>query len=101
VNTKRGIQLTAAEREIVLAHFPNRYTLQHTPRWVTDMAIRRGVFYPPQFVNDTDWLIHTRFAVTEEGKLDQSFPIGMFGCDSNPTYPHGNSITSFDVPRPL
>ena len=102
MNTKRGIQLTEGERAICLRRFPQRYTLHHTPQWVTNMAVQRGLFYPPQFLNDIDWLVHTRFAVTDDGKLDLSFPLnGLEGCDSSPTYPHGNSITSFDVPRPL
>jgi len=86
---KRGIQLTEAERAIILAQITNRYTGSHMPGWVYDFALKHGQLYPVQFLNDMDFLINSFYPVTAEGKLD----LANFACRMNPTFPRGNTMT--------
>lgn len=91
---KRGIQLTEAERRLILKHLSNRYTCEHMPMWVTDFAVKHGQLYPVQFLSDKDFLVHSFYPVTAEGKLD----IGAgFACRMEPTFPFGNKMTNIHM----
>ena len=80
---RHGNELRRDEQGLVLmAWEAHRYTLDKQPDWVTQEAAR-GRLYPPQFVNDVDWLEHTRFAVTMNGNLDKRSK----ECREEPTWP--------------
>ena len=80
MKTQLGSELSPSVRKECLARFVHRFTGQHRPAWANRPDSRT---YPVQFVDDEDWLAHTRFTVTKSGKLD-----GRFGyCESSPTWP--------------
>jgi len=77
-----GFQLSPDQQRAALARYCNRFTLSHRPSWAS--APRPdGSRYPPQFASDSDWLLHTRFAVTRSGRLDGR----ASHCESFPTWP--------------
>lgn len=81
---KRGTDLTAEEKAIVLNSYVHRYTGDHRPQWARTYR-DNGKPYQVQFVDDADWLANTWFAVTKTGKLDSR----VRECFSSPTWPKG------------
>lgn len=83
-NSRLGSELTPEDQKQALARFVHRYTGEHLPDWA-----RNEVNRPPvQFVDDKDWLAHTRFAVTRSGRLSES----AHQCQSEPTWPHNPEL---------
>lgn len=76
-----GRELGVEDRLRVLRQYVNRYTGDHTPRWV-ETAKKLGPC-PLQFADDEDWLNNTEFYVTESGKIDNRYR----HCESYPTFP--------------
>jgi len=85
-HSKKGNQLSPAERQQVLSRFVNRFTGNYTPPW---SRIKRtdGSAYMVHFKDDEEWLANTEFAVTSSGKLDNSAKY----CFSTPTWPNGKN----------
>ena len=80
MKTLLGSELSPSVRKECLARFVHRFTGQHRPEWANGPD---SLTCHVQFVDDEDWLAHTRFTVTKSGKLD-----GRFGhCESSPTWP--------------
>ena len=79
--TRLGSELSASDRRAVLASYVHRFTKEHRPQWA-NRADCAGCC-PVQFESDTEWLAHTRFAVTKAGALD-----GLVKeCESSATWP--------------
>lgn len=72
-----GSQLTPRMRGQALAAFCHRYTKEHVPHWA------RSGSYPVQFASDQDWLAHTLFFITRDGRLATR----PNHCFSTPTWP--------------
>jgi len=78
----RGIDLHPIDRQHVLATYVHRYTGDHKPNWAKrDRANDKP--YLVQFANDQEWLEHSYFTVTKQGRLDKR----VKRCESNPTWP--------------
>jgi hypothetical protein len=85
-NYRLGCDLSPEDRAEVLRRFVHRYTGNHTPEWVIRHRREHGNrthIYPLQFATDVEWLAHTRFKVTAEGRLHK----GSCYCESFPTWP--------------
>ena len=82
-----GNELCEADQQYCLAAFVHRFTAQHKPRWANE-PWKDGKPYPVQFASDRDWLEHTRFAVTENGRLDKR----ASHCMSTPTWPNNPEL---------
>lgn len=81
--TCRGDQLCREDQELAKRMYVHRYTRDHIPNWARYSKRPDGRLYPVQFASDADWLRHTQFRVTIDGRLrkDASY------CYSRPTYP--------------
>lgn len=79
---KLGTELSAPVQADALRRYVHRFTGDHKPQWVKDEAKT-----PLQFIDDRDWLAHTRFAVTKRGALHGS----IHHCESSPTWPNGHA----------
>lgn len=79
-----GIDLCTEDRAYVLRAYVHRFTREHVPAWAT-MA---GRPYPVQFADDADWLKHTMFFVSADGRLDRRHK----HCESTPTWPDGGGL---------
>ena len=77
-----GTQLNSEDTAHVLAAYVHRFTGDHKPNWAL-RGRRDGSPYHVQFANDADWLHHTKFVVTENGRLDHRYK----ECFSSPTWP--------------
>lgn len=91
-----GSELPPEDRAEVLRRFVHRYTGEHTPAWVTQRrreALGRTNVYPVQFATDAEWLAHTKFKVTAEGRLHK----GSCYCESFPTWPHNPEFRRRDT----
>lgn len=78
-----GKELARDEQGLVLMAWDNRrYTLTKIPAWA-QAGIDRGYDYPPQFRDDLEWLEHTQFVVTMNGRLDKR----SRDCKEEPTWP--------------
>lgn len=79
-----GSELLREDQGMVLMIWEGqRYILDsEPPRWAykTDSGTET---YPPQFASDIDWLAHTRFATTMNGRLDKR----VRECQEEPTWP--------------
>ncbi len=82
-----GTQLTPEDRRHVLNAYVHRFTGDHVPGWARTPA-PNGKFCNVQFVDDRDWLAHTKFEVRKDGRLDQR----RRTCESSPTWPHGKEM---------
>lgn len=82
-----GSELSFKDRSYVLAAYVHRFTGDHTPEWATRPR-PDGTAYPLQFANDADWLAHTEFATTADGKLDRRYA----DCHSTPTWPNNPEL---------
>ena len=73
-----GNELTRDVQQQCLAQFIYRHTPDHK-------SAARPESWPHGFTHasDTDWLAHSKFAVTRAGKLDAR----VSSCMSNPTWP--------------
>ena len=76
-----GTELNPAARLAALASFPNRFTRDHVPYWVSEGPQYK---FPlgPHFDSDEDWLAHTHFPVLEDGSLHK-----LRDCKSKRTWP--------------
>lgn len=81
--SKLGTELSPAEQARVLREYVHRFTLDHKPSWASQKR-SDGREYPVQFRSDAEWLAHTRFQVTEAGRLSR-----VSECYSVPTWPFG------------
>ncbi len=77
-----GTQLSQSEQRKALARFVHRFTGDHKPNWANGVW-KDGIPYPVQFEDDQDWLSHTKFSVTKDGKLNEHTNF----CKSSPTWP--------------
>jgi len=77
-----GDNLTASDRQHVLAAYVHRFTGEHKPQWASK-PWKDGKPYPVQHATDADWLARTRFHVRTNGRLDHRFTT----CESNPSWP--------------
>lgn len=75
-NQRLGTQLSSEDQRYVLSSFIFRST-KNTPY---PKYVGAG---PIQFASDQEWLAHTRFYVTQTGKLDKRRKF----CESYPTWP--------------
>ena len=80
----RGSDLSKAERVRALAMFVHRYTRDHKPAWANKPR-PDGTSYKAQFASDADWLAHTMFTVTPDGRISTRAQY----CESSPTWPEG------------
>ena len=85
MKTLLGSELSPSVRNECLARFVHRFTGQHRPAWYNRPDC---MACPVQFVDDEDWLAHTRFHVTKTGKLDGQFD----SCESSPTWPNNPEL---------
>ena len=86
-NSKLGADLHPIDKDEVLRSFVHRFTGEHKPQWATG-TMPDGKPYPVQFRDDTDWLMHTRFAVTKRGRLNHN----VHQCESTPTWPYNPEL---------
>lgn len=86
-NSKLGIDLTKEEQRYVLSAFIHRFTKEHIPAWA-QVQLNDGVPFEVQFDSDKDWLEHTYFMVTKDGKLDKR----STSCFSSPTWPDREEV---------
>ena len=80
----KGTELSAQDRQHVLAAYVHRFTRDHKPAWAYKPR-PSGNPYNPHFTNDAEWLAHTFFSVTKMGRLDRR----VMHCESSPTWPDG------------
>ena len=80
---RRGSTLSQQLQQEVLTleRFQYRYTREHCPPWVIGMR-SRGEEPPVQFASDAEWLEHTHFPTSKDGKR-----VLKGYCESNPTWP--------------
>lgn len=86
--TKRGSQLVKEDQQRVLNMFVNRFTKDHKPGWA-NQPMPNGQPYPVQFASDEDWLEHTFFEVTAQGRLNPR----ATHCESHPTWPDNPELS--------
>lgn len=89
---KLGTELNAVQQREALAHFVHRYTREHMPEWARKPR-KDSKLYPVQFVSDADWLAHTYFSVTKDGKLSRRERY----CQSHPTWPDNPELREADL----
>ena len=78
----QGDTLNSIVQRHALSKFVHRFTKDHRPAWANESR-PGGKPYRVQFASDSDWLQHTRFAVTQAGQLDKR----ARWCRSTPTWP--------------
>jgi hypothetical protein len=76
----RGDELSEALQREAKARYVHRYTVDHVPTWARTTR-PDGTPYFVQFASDADWLAHTWFNVTKDGRLANR------SCWSCPTWP--------------
>lgn len=82
-----GTKLTPADQDMAKRRYVHRFTGDHRPGWTNECLIwKDGKPYPLQFVDDADWLAHTRFHVTKNLRLVDG------NCESNPTWPNNPEL---------
>lgn len=82
----KGTDLTPDDQRYVLDAYTNRITGDHTPAWMRRTVTAPGrETCPIEFANDQDWLAHTYFTTTKDGRLDKR----ANSCESYPTWPEG------------
>ena len=81
-----GSALSPENRQDALSRFVHRFTGDHRPAWAAVGREDRTPF-PVQFANDADWLAHTIFHITEDGRIS-----GRRGCESSPTWPNNPEL---------
>lgn len=74
--SKRGDQLHADDRAYVLSAYIGRHTAQKRAYWAKPNT-------PVHFMNDSEWLSNTWFAVRKDGRLDRR----VQRSESHPTFP--------------
>lgn len=77
-----GSKLSPETQRDCLNQFVHRFTRDNRPAWARK-EWKDGKPYPVQYASDSDWLAHTRFAVTKAGKLHR----GVHHCEGSPTWP--------------
>ena len=80
-----GTLLLEEDQRYALSAFVHRHTRDHTPAWAKQIW-KNGRPYPVQFASDGDWLAHSYFQVTGQGRLDKRIK----HCNSYPTWPDTN-----------
>jgi hypothetical protein len=65
-----GNRLNPRARADALGRFVHRHTGNHKPAWARGIW-KDGKPYPVQFLDDSDWLANSRFAVTKDGRLSR------------------------------
>jgi hypothetical protein len=74
--TDKPITFEAACRRYV-----NRYTMEHVPKWATQMRSIEGKWYAPQFRTDQEWYDNTIFPEGKDKKcitVGATFPLGQW-----------------------
>lgn len=71
--------------EQACAHYSQRFTMEHVPRW-TQVQRHDGTYYAPPYRSDLEWYNHTYFAGEHE--------LAHNGCCYSlaPTWPLGRSL---------
>ncbi len=79
----KGTDLDRRDRGTVLMLFEgNRFTQdKEPPQWARKGLL--GEAFPPQFVDDADWMANTKFVITMTGRLDGRSRL----CIEEPTWP--------------
>jgi hypothetical protein len=87
MKTLLGSELSPDQQAAAKARFVHRYTGDHRPQWSYGIW-KEKLPYPLQFVDDADWLVHTRFGVTASGRLSER----ATSCYSCPTWPNNPEL---------
>lgn len=85
-NMVRGTDLPQSLRREALARYVHRFTRDHVPAW-SRQEWKDGLTYPVQFGSDSDWLAHTTFPLSKDGKRLLDAP-----CCSTPTWPENPEL---------
>jgi hypothetical protein len=78
-----GTELLREDQGLVLMAFEDRRYVEGKPPAWTRKLMPGGEAWPPQFASDIDWLGHTQFVVTMNGRLDKR----SRECREAPTWP--------------
>ena len=77
-----GTELAPVEQRKALELFVWRHTGDHAPPYGDSHQ------YPVQFIDDNDWLAHTRFWIRDNGVLSRRHRY----CECNPTWPNNPEL---------
>jgi hypothetical protein len=81
-----GTHLSSKLQDEAKRRFVHRFTGEHRPMWANKPFKQEGGTvgpYPVQFKDDADWLAHTYFEITKQGKFSER----AHYCESHPTWP--------------